>query len=395
MARRTIRDAGYTPGQLPSGPRNSILDVKGVRVGQATVGEDGSSVRSGVTVILPRAPDDISIPCYAGMHTLNGNGEVSGSYQIKDWGFTNMPIALTNSTSFGTVFQQIWEWTLKNAREQGTSLETMSHNYGTPIVAETADWWLNDVHAAGLKSETVQEAFANAITQEDVLEGQNGGGAGMTCHMFPGGTGTSSRVVKGGDGSDGMEYTVGVLCQSNYGHTHDMQIGGVPIGKLILKEKGSPVHMPETAKETEFKGGKADDGSIVIILITDAPMLPHQLVRLSRHCAVGLTQVGGHGVGTNFSGDIILSLSTGNKTNERVLNTPKNGISVIESNDIKIIKNESMDTMFRAASEATEEAILNSLVAGREGRTGHNGIRLDGFPVELVCELLEKYRVDI
>ena len=124
-------------------------------------------------------------------------------------------------------------------------------------------------------------------------------------------------------------------------------------------------------------------------------MLPHQLVRLSRHCAVGLTQVGGHGVGTNFSGDIILSLSTGNKTNERVLNTPKNGISVIESNDIKIIKNESMDTMFRAASEATEEAILNSLVAGRLGRTGHNGIRLDGFPVELVGELLEKYRVDI
>lgn len=162
------------------------------------------------------------------MHTLNGNGEVSGSYQIKDWGFTNMPIALTNSTSFGTVFQQIWEWTLKNAREQGTSLETMSHNYGTPIVAETADWWLNDVHAAGLKSETVQEAFANAITQEDVLEGQNGGGAGMTCHMFPGGTGTSSRVVKGGDGSDGMEYTVGVLCQSNYGHTHDMQVRSSP-----------------------------------------------------------------------------------------------------------------------------------------------------------------------
>lgn len=122
-------------------------------------------------------------------------------------------------------------------------------------------------------------------------------------------------------------------------------------------------------------------------------MLPHQLVRLSRHCAVGLTQVGGHGVGTNFSGDIILSLSTGNTPNERVLNNPKNGISVIENNDIKIIKNESMDTMFRAASEATEEAILNSLVAGREGRTGHNGIRLDGFPVELVGAFLKRYMV--
>ncbi|CZS97225.1 related to aminopeptidase [Rhynchosporium agropyri] len=393
MVRMTIRDVGYTPGQLPTGTKNSILDVKGVHVGQATVGEDGSSVRSGVTVILPRAPDDISIPCYAGMHTLNGNGEVSGSYQIKDWGFTNMPIALTNSTSFGTVFQQIWEWTLKNAREKNTSLETMSHNYGTPIVAETADWWLNDVHAAGLKPETVQEAFTNALTQKEVMESQYGGGAGMTCHHFPGGTGTSSRIVKGGEGSEGAEFTVGVLCQTNYGHVPDLQIGGVPIGKLILKEKGHPVHMPDSTDEKVTTGGKAEDGSIVIILITDAPMLPHQLARLARHCAVGLAQVGGHGVGSNFSGDIVLALSTGNAPNERVLNAPKNGISVIESNDIKIIKNESMDTMFRAASEATEESILNSLVAGRAGRTGYKGIKLDGFPVDLVGKLLQKYRV--
>lgn len=384
----TIRGLGYCPGQLPTGPKNSILDVKGVRVGQVTVGKDGDSVRKGVTVILPRSPNEIHIPCYAGMHTLNGNGEVSGSYQIKDWGYTNTPLALTNSVSFGIVFHTIWQWTLKQARDNGSSLETLNHNYGTPVVGETADWMLNDVHNSALEAEDIHQAFANAMTQEEVLEGQNGGGAGMTCHTFPGGTGISSRVVKGGgEGS----YTVGVIVQSNYGHTYDMQVGGVPMGKLILKEKGSPL----LTKSEQAVAGKADDGSIVIYLITDAPMLPHQLNRLARHCAVGLVLVGGHGVGRTHSGDIILALSTANRPDERVMTPQVNGIGPVEVNHIDIIKNESMDAMFKAASEVTEEAILNSIVAGREGRTGFEGIRLDGFPVELFKEFLAKYRVEV
>lgn len=321
------------------------------------------------------------------MHTLNGNGEVSGSYQIKDWGYTNTPLALTNSVSFGLVFHEIWQWVLERGRAKGASQADLSNNYGTPIVGETADWWLNDVHNTSLESKHIHEAFANAMTQEEVLEGQQGGGAGMTCHMFPGGTGTSSRIVKGNDGTD-EKYTVGVLCQSNYGHTHDLQIAGVPIGKLILKETGSPVHL-----KTELPSGKADDGSIVIYLITDAPMLPHQLNRMARHCAVGLAQVGGHGVGRNHSGDIILAISTANKPDERVMTAQVNGIAPVETNQIDIIKNGSIDTLFRAASEASEEAILNSMIAGREGRSGYNGIRLDGFPVDRVQELLEKYRV--
>lgn len=144
-------------------------------------------------------------------------------------------------------------------------METLSHNYGTPVVGETADWWLNDVYNTALKEENVQQAFANAMTQTEVQEGQHGGGAGMTCHMFPGGTGTASRVVKG----HGEErYTVGVIVQSNYGHTHDLQIGGVPVGKLVLKELGSPVHQPETTKAPFTSGGgKADEGSIVIYLM--------------------------------------------------------------------------------------------------------------------------------
>jgi D-aminopeptidase len=162
--------------------------------------------------------------------------------------------------SFGIVFHTIWQWTLKQARENGTSLEILGHNYGTPVVGETADWFLNDVHKSALEAENVHQAFANAMTQEEVQEGQNGGGAGMTCHMFPGGTGTSSRVVKG---SGETKYTVGVICQSNYGHTHDLQVGGVPIGKLVLKEKESTVHMKTETPMT----GKADDGSIVIYLM--------------------------------------------------------------------------------------------------------------------------------
>ncbi|KAH8646979.1 peptidase family S58-domain-containing protein [Tricladium varicosporioides] len=386
MTRITISDLGYTPGQLPAGPKNSILDVKGVHVGQVTIGEDGEDVRKGVTVILPRNPDDIYIPCYAGMHTLNGNGEVSGSYQIKDWGFTNTPIALTNSCSFGIAFHSVWQWTLQRAKEKGTSLDDLSHNYGTPIVGETADWHLNDVYQSTLKEENIMEAFKNALTQEEVLEGQHGGGAGMTCHMFPGGTGTSSRLVKESKDSE-KEYSVGVLVQTNYGHNYDLQIAGIPIGKLLLKEQREPAANVST--------GKADDGSIIIVLITDAPMLPHQLNRLARHCAVGLAQVGGHGIGRNFSGDIILALSTANKTNERVAVPQVMGVGPVEVNQIEILKNESVDTMFRAASEATEEAILNSMVAGRDGRTGYQGLHLPGLPIDRVRELLAKHRVII
>ncbi|KAJ8059270.1 hypothetical protein OCU04_012235 [Sclerotinia nivalis] len=392
--RLTSKDIGYVPGQLPPGPKNSILDVPGVHVGQNTVGNDGEDVRKGVTVIFPRHPDDINIPCYAGLHTLNGNGELTGSYQIKDWGYSNTPIAVTNSLSLGTVFQALWQRVLDVASTKETPIKEISHNYGTPIVGETADFILNDVYRSPLTLEDVKTAFENALTQQEVQEGQHGGGAGMTCHMFPGGTGTSSRVfgeIPWETKEGGEKWTVGVLVQSNYGHLRDFMVGGVPIGRLLLKERKD---LEKKERESE-KGGKIGEGSIIVILITDAPLLPHQLNRVARHCAVGLSQVGGHGVGRNHSGDIILALSTGNKTNELVDEPQVNGLSKIEVNDIKIIKNESIETLFRAASEATEEAILNSIIAGRDGRTGFEGYRLEGLPVDRVRELVKKYRVDI
>lgn len=156
------------------------------------------------------------------------------------------------------MYSGIWQWILQRAQDKKLNLDAISHNYGTPVVGETADWWLNDVYNSMLQASDVEQAFKNALIQEEVLEGQNGGGAGMTCHMFPGGTGTSSRVVKGF--KEGETYTVGVLVQTNYGRTYDFQIGGVPVGKILLKEKT----LDETQK---VPGGKADDGSIVVVLM--------------------------------------------------------------------------------------------------------------------------------
>jgi D-aminopeptidase len=156
------------------------------------------------------------------------------------------------------VYSAVWQWVLKRARDKGISSDAVSHNYGTPVVGETADWWLNDVHRSMLEAANVEQAFHNALTQTEVLEGQNGGGAGMTCHMFPAGTGTSSRVVQAG--KEGETYTVGVLLQSNYGRIYDFQVAGVPIGQILLKEG----FMEEKNK---IPSGKADDGSIVIILM--------------------------------------------------------------------------------------------------------------------------------
>lgn len=160
-------------------------------------------------------------------------------------------------------FHSTWQWLLRRSKEKKLSLNDISHNYGTPVVAETADWYLNDVYDSALTETDILKAFDNALTQDEVFEGQNGGGAGMTCHIFPAGTGTSSRLVK--VTADGDEtYTVGVLVQSNYGHTDTLQIAGVPIGELLLKENAGPMPVKE---ETPKVTGKADDGSIVIILM--------------------------------------------------------------------------------------------------------------------------------
>ncbi|MCJ1473022.1 hypothetical protein MMC13_001671 [Lambiella insularis] len=376
-----IRDLGYSPGELPPGPKNSILDVEGVRVGQRTVHSTHNGIPShkGATIILPRPAAHIQHPCYAGYHVLNGNGELTGAFQITEWGYTNTPLALTNSLSLGTAFSATWAWLLRRARAAGQDDDAISRHYGTPVVAETADWLLNELEESVLAPQDISDAFDAAETQPEVLEGPHGGGAGMSCHGFAAGVGTSSRVVE----AQGREagWTVGVLVQTNYGVLRDLRIGGVPVGRLLEAEGN---------KAQEEVRGRMGEGSVVVVIITDAPMLPSQLQRLATRATLGLVQVGGNSAARTHSGDIFLALSTGNHPNELVDDGLRTPIGA-QTYSVEAVKNESMNEFFRATSEATEEAILNSLVGARDGLTGK--IRLEGLPVERVRELLSKHLV--
>ncbi|KAK4547219.1 hypothetical protein LTR36_001441 [Oleoguttula mirabilis] len=419
-SRLTIRDLGYTPGLLPAGPTNSIVDVPGVHISQVTVEtaadlKPGATATKGVTVISPRPPKEFYKPCHAGTFTFNGNGELTGSRQIADWGFTNTPIAFTNSLSLGTVFDGVWDWVIDQQEKMGWDGLTRARHYdstyliwGTPVVGETADWIVNsEVRSSRLGKEDIKRAFEGLRSREDgaiVQEGHAGGGAGMTCHVYAGGTGTASRLVGGGEGG-AKEYTLGVLCQSNYGVLSELVVGGVPVGRLLQKEKDaegagktadedarSHIHAPAAQKEL---GGRTKDGSILVLIITDAPLASHQLQRLARHATAGLAQVGSSGVGRTFSGDIFLALSTAEHGPEQLEDFKSGRMRPTQTYTTEVVKNESIDAYFVACHEATEEAILNSLVGGREGTVTMDGTQVEGMPVDRVKELLGKYLVTI
>jgi D-aminopeptidase len=376
-----IRDLGYSPGRLPPGPKNSIIDVEGVSVGQVTIHQD-PDVHTGVTVILPRPEADIQKPCYAGVHALNGAGELTGSFQIREWGWTNTPLAMTNSVALGKVYDAIWHWSFKRSREAGQSTQELIKNYGAPVIGETCDWYLNDLTIDAVQQQHVYDAFENAKTQSEVFEGSYGGGTGMLCSQFKGGTGTSSRVVPNDAGD--KDYTVGVIVQTNHGLKQDLQIGGVPIGALLLKEDGKSIdQLPEAGL----------GGSILVYIITDAPLLPHQLQRLAQRATVGISQVTRHGVGLNPSGDIFLALSTANIPNQNLEGKDRKWYGPVQLNDVRTVKDQAINGLFYAVAEATEEAILNSMVGARDGLTGYDGNRIEGLPVDRVKRLLERHLV--
>lgn len=412
--RMTIRDLGYTPGELPvGGPTNSILDVPGVHIAQVTspTSKDlvkGSTATKGITVISPRPPKEFYKPCHAGRFTFNGNGELTGSHQIADWGFINTPIAFTNSLSLGTVFDGMWDWVMDRQEAMGWDDTMQSRHFGTPVVGETCDWIINaDVRRSRLEKEMVMRAFRGLKSREDgaeVVEGQAGGGAGMTCHMFAGGTGTASRLVGGGEGSE-REYTLGVLCQSNYGVLSELVVGGVPVGKILQKEKDAANaesmdegearpdgHAPSNSYEV---GGRTKDGSILILMVTDAPLATHQLQRLARHATGGLVQVGSSGVGRTFSGDIFLAVSTAEHGPEQLEGSGFSRQKPTQTYTAEVVKNESIDSYFVACKEAVEEAILNSMVGGRDGVVATDGSKIEGLPVEQVKNLLQKHLVKV
>ena len=366
--RQRLRDLGVTIGRLAPGPYNAITDVAGVRVGHATiVSGEGTlrvgegPVRTGVTVILPHEGDVGTEPLFAGSHTLNGNGEMTGLLWVKESGMLTSPIALTNTHSVGIVRDALISYEIERMRRPELY-------WSLPVVAETYDGWLNDINGMHVKAEHVFAALDGAAGGS-VEEGCVGGGTGMICHEFKGGIGTSSRVVAREDGG----WTVGVLVQANYGSRHLLRIDGMPVGDFIPCSQ-----VPGFREERARLAGRDGDGSIIIVVATDAPLLPHQCERLAQRATIGLARVGG--IGANSSGDIFLAFATGNR------GLPGAEESTAEIASCRMIPNGRMTPLFEACGEATEEAILNALCMATT-TTGIGGRTMFALPLERVREV--------
>ncbi|KAA0281562.1 MAG: P1 family peptidase [Anaerolineales bacterium] len=340
-----------TPGEF-----NAITDVSGVTVGYSTIIE-GTDARTGVTIIHPRGRE-LFDPVYAGVHSFNGNGEVTGTLWIEEGGLLEGPIGLTNTHSVGVVRDAIVKWQVRN--------DFRFQKWCMPIVAETADAWLNNMDGFFVKEEHVFEALDSAASGA-IAEGGIGGGTGMMCYEFKGGTGTSSRRLPEKSGG----WTVGALAQTNFGRREYLTIAGVPVGKHIKNENKWHVSGEDPNKQ--------DDGSLIVVVGTDAPLLPHQLKRVARRVSLGMARTGS--IGGNGSGDIFIAFSTANP------NATKPGEKGLT--DIQTVVNDHLDPIFEATVYATEEAIINSLVAARD-MTGHE-ISVKALPHDDVRELLKKY----
>lgn len=366
------RDLGVPFDGAP-GPLNAITDVAGVEVGATTlirgdcalkVGE--GPVRTGVTVIQPRGAKD-NDPVYAGWFSLNGNGEMTGTTWVEESGFLEGPVAITNTHSVGTVRDAMIAWGLKHG--------ALRQPWSLPVVAETWDGFLNDINGFHVKPDDVFAALDSAHAGA-VAEGNTGGGTGMVCYGFKGGTGTASRVLAQADGG----YTVGVLVQCNCGRRPQLTIAGVPVGKEI--PQGVPyagINPPPALAIPPGSETQGDVGSIIIVVATDAPLLPHQLKRLARRAALGLARTGS--TSGNGSGDIFLAFSTANPHAD----------AEPGPNTVKAVSNERISPLFTATVQATEEAIVNAMV-GAKTMTGIDGHTVIALPHEELQKVLKKYQ---
>lgn len=350
------RDLGIEIGRFSTGKYNAITDVQGVFVGHKTVIRDTPRVaRTGVTMIIPRSYTIWEDYAFAGYHSFNGNGEMTGIHWLKESGMLGSPIAITNTHQVGVVRDAL----IMYSTEKG-----YPERFLLPVVAETYDGWLSDIDAFHLTVADALEALETAHNRE-VEEGNVGGGTGMICHDFKGGIGTSSRVVEMELG----EYTVGVLVQANYGDRHQLRIDGVPIGRFIGNDK-APIPFPAPNPTS----------SIIAVIATDAPLLPVQCNRLAQRATVGLARVGG--AGYNGSGDIFIAFSTGNSL-------PAQATAFLQ--DIQMLPHKQMNDLFDAVADATEEAILNALCAA-ETMTGFQGRTAYKMPLDEVARILALYR---
>lgn len=365
MTRARLRDLGITIGRLPTGMQNTITDVPGVLVGHSTIISDTPRVaRTGVTMIVPREGAIWRDHVFAGSFAFNGCGEMTGLAWVEESGILHTPIGITNTNAVGVVRDAIASYPVEYPGRIGLIASAAASWDGSlPIAAETWDGWLSDINAFHVTKEHAFDALLSA-KGGPVEEGNVGGGTGMICHDFKGGIGTSSRIVECPSG----RYTVGVLVQCNYGERHLLRVDGVPVGReLGLEQIPAPWQAPP-------KGG-----SIIVIIATDAPLLPVQCKRLARRATVGLSHVGG--IGTNGSGDIFLAFSTGNHLQ----------MASLVPLDLQMLPHDQLDIFFEATAEAVEESIVNAMTAaetmsGWQGRTAH------ALPLGELQRIMARYR---
>ena len=363
MARARLRDLGITVGTLPTGEFNAITDVAGVKVGYFTLIRDTPTVvRTGVTAIWPRGPEIWSDYVFAGTFSFNGNGEMTGLPWIAEQGTLGAPIGITNTYQVGLVRDAICRLAVRDGASQLFHL---------PVVAETYDGWLSDIHSFPLTEAQAIAAF-DAATSGAIVEGNVGGSTGMICHEFKGGTGTASRVVS----EEGVRYMVGALVQANYGARDLLRVDGVPIGRMI-----GPDIVPTFRSGGPCAPISESGSSIIVVLATDAPLIPIQCQRLARRATTGLAWVGG--LGANSSGDIFIAFSTANHIGERDKIT-----------DVRMLAPDAMTSLFRAAAEATEEAILNALCMA-ETMTGKDDRTIHALPLDRLQDIMQRHRAEL
>jgi L-aminopeptidase/D-esterase-like protein len=360
--RQRARDLGV-PFEGTPGPLNAITDVAGVTVGHATIiaGEGPlvvgkGPVRTGVTAVLPRGRDTLQKPSFAGWFSLNGNGEMTGTTWVEESGFLEGPVLITNTHSVGVVRDAAIAWRLKAGPPDPSGFW-----WALPVVAETWDGYLNDINGMHVKPEHVFRALDDAAGGR-VAEGSVGGGTGMVCYGFKGGIGTASRRLDAKAGG----YTVGVLLQANFGLRRQLIVAGTPAGREIAEH------------DARDGAGGAEAGSVIVVVATDAPLLPHQLKRLARRVSLGLARTGA--LSGNGSGDIFLAFSTANP----------GAFAASGVANLAALSNEEMSPLFDATALATEEAVINALVAA-DTMTGAGNRRVVGLPHDRLRDVLRKY----
>ena len=366
------RDLGIRIGVGTPGPLNTITDVAGVTVGQTTlirgdgplvVGE--GPVRTGVTVVCPRGADRRREPVFAGCHRLNGNGELTGLEWVRESGLLTTPVAITNTHSVGVVRDAL----------VAASIDGADSHWSLPVVGETYDGTLNDINGFHVRPEHLHAALAGA-QGGPVDEGTVGGGTGMICHEFKGGIGTASRLID----ADAGGWTVGVLVQANYGKRSWLRVDGVRVGEAIpVTEVPSPWDQRETMRRAAPPGA----GSIIVVIATDAPLLPHQCERLAQRAGLGIARVGG--TGGHSSGDLFIAFATGNRLPiDTGWDDERDGRETLE---VRAVGDLTIDRLFDGVIEATEEAIVNALVAATTV-TGRDGITAHSIPHDRLVEVL-------